>query len=914
MADRYWRGGTGTWNSTNTTNWSATNGGTGGASVPTSADLVYFTSLSGGGTCTISGTVNARAIDMTGYTGTIGGSSGTLNTYGGLIMATGGSWTYAGATRFVGGTAGTWTTNGKTMNGSVVIQKNPGAYITLGGAITVNNTVQLSSLSFPWLDLSTYTLTCKYFNEASNSNSILVFGSGSKIVCTETGNTLNAFSWGAGTYTGTGRVEVLTPPSGSTTNITASGGSGLTAPPVYLVASGTGTISAITTFLYIGAGNYTVAGNSQLYKGFNVDPGFTGTVNSPLYILPSDTTGATGQGTVGLTTIYVTSGSTLYPFTLSGALTVQNIDIQGSSKLVLSSYTLTCTTAFFMTGSAPELDMGSGTIYLSNTNSNTAFDVYSAGALTLNRGTGKVVLTTPSSGQTKTVRVPSSHTENQAFNFEIVVVGTGSVISFAPGTGGSVCYNLTIPGGSYTVTSLSNFYIYGDLTVTGNITSYTTTTQYLFARSSGTQTINCVGTFGRSGSTVVFSATGANWSIAGDTTFASATSLVGGTLDLGGYRLTTASFSSSVSTARTIAFGSSGAIRLTGSGTVWTTTTATNLTTTGTKYIEPNLNSAQTLTFGTGLTEAQIMDVSVPSTASNNILTITGRVRNLTFANLAYTVANTAITFYGDVTILGTTPTFTAGANAWTFAATSGTKTITTGGETLDFPITIDSPGATLTLGDALTMGATRRMTINQGTLNSNNYTLTMGEFYSIGSSVRGITFGSSTWVILASGNCFDTNTHVNLTLSRGTGRIMFTSASAATMLAGTGLVWPILDLGGPGGVVIQGSGNTFADIQRSYAGSTSLFMPASGTTYVDDFTYEGLSAGARSTLTSTSVSTISKSSGIIDVDYLAINNSTATGGATWYAGANSLNNGNNTGWIFTAAPSNSGNMLMLFS
>jgi hypothetical protein len=133
-------------------------------------------------------------------------------------------------------------------------------------------------------------------------------------------------------------------------------------------------------------------------------------------------------------------------------------------------------------------------------------------------------------------------------------------------------------------------------------------------------------------------------------------------------------------------------------------------------------------------------------------------------------------------------------------------------------------------------------------------------------------------------------------------------------MLAGTGLVWPILDLGGAGGVGIQGSGNTFADIQRSYAGSTSLSMPASGITYVDDFTYEGLSAGARSTLTSTNISTISKSSGIIDVDYLAINNSTATGGATWYAGANSLNNGSNTGWIFTAAPSNSGNMLMLFS
>lgn len=42
MANRYWVGGSGTWNSTNTTNWSTTSGGAGGASVPTSADSVFF--------------------------------------------------------------------------------------------------------------------------------------------------------------------------------------------------------------------------------------------------------------------------------------------------------------------------------------------------------------------------------------------------------------------------------------------------------------------------------------------------------------------------------------------------------------------------------------------------------------------------------------------------------------------------------------------------------------------------------------------------------------------------------------------------------------------------------------------------------------------------------------------------------
>ena len=72
MAARYWVGGTGTWNSTSTTNWSATSGGPGGASAPTYADNVIFDSLS-----------NATAYTVTlghGFqgTGTISGSVLTI--------------------------------------------------------------------------------------------------------------------------------------------------------------------------------------------------------------------------------------------------------------------------------------------------------------------------------------------------------------------------------------------------------------------------------------------------------------------------------------------------------------------------------------------------------------------------------------------------------------------------------------------------------------------------------------------------------------------------------------------------------------------------------------------------------------------------------------------------------------------
>lgn len=53
MADRYWVGGTGSWDASSTANWSATSGGAAGASAPTIADQAIFNASSGTGTVTI---------------------------------------------------------------------------------------------------------------------------------------------------------------------------------------------------------------------------------------------------------------------------------------------------------------------------------------------------------------------------------------------------------------------------------------------------------------------------------------------------------------------------------------------------------------------------------------------------------------------------------------------------------------------------------------------------------------------------------------------------------------------------------------------------------------------------------------------------------------------------------------------
>jgi hypothetical protein len=110
MANRYWVGGTGTWNAVSTANWAATSGGASGASAPTSADIVFIDANSGSGTITLGanidivrfdGRTSAINLDWNTYKISINGS-GTTVWYSGGITATGTAeakveFTYSGA-------------------------------------------------------------------------------------------------------------------------------------------------------------------------------------------------------------------------------------------------------------------------------------------------------------------------------------------------------------------------------------------------------------------------------------------------------------------------------------------------------------------------------------------------------------------------------------------------------------------------------------------------------------------------------------------------------------------------------------------------------------------------------------------------------------------------------------------------
>jgi len=121
---------------------------------------------------------------------------------------------------------------------------------------------------------------------------------------------------------------------------------------------------------------------------------------------------------------------------------------------------------------------------------------------------------------------------------------------------------------------------------------------------------------------------------------------------------------------------------------------------------------------------------------------------------------------------------------------------------------------------------------------------------------------------------------------------------------------------GGGGAIGMPGAdGIVIMRYPDSYGAATTTGSPT--ITVVGGYREYAWTTSGSITFTYTGTqSTLSKSSGTVSVDYLSIGNSIATGGATWYAGANSVDVGNNTGWIFTAPPApstNTGNFFLFF-
>lgn len=147
MANRYWVGGSATW-STATTPWSATSGGAGGATAPTSADDVFFDQASTY-TVTLSGTIACNSMTVSAGTVTFAGS-GPLTINGSLSLVAATVWSATGALTFGSSATGrTITTNGVSLSntGGININAASGS-LTLGSSLTTTGTLTITAGTF----------------------------------------------------------------------------------------------------------------------------------------------------------------------------------------------------------------------------------------------------------------------------------------------------------------------------------------------------------------------------------------------------------------------------------------------------------------------------------------------------------------------------------------------------------------------------------------------------------------------------------------------------------------------------------------------------------------------------------------------------------------------------------------------
>jgi len=387
-----------------------------------------------------------------------------------------------------------------------------------------------------------------------------------------------------------------------------------------------------------------------------------------------------------------------------------------------------------------------------------------------------------------------------------------------------------------------------------------------------------------------------------------------GTLDLNNYTLSTGLFNSSGSSTRTIAFGT-GNITCTGVGTVWTTATTTSLTTTGTQVVNVTSAGSTAITVATGaLSEANSISYNFTGgTYALTFLDVTNySARNVNFTGFSGTLGELSdpsqapVIIYGDLTLSATmTLTASTTGNGLSFRKTSGTSYITTNAKVIPFIVVFNGVGGTFVLQDNLTTsGATSEIYLNNGTLDLNGKTLTPGSTFATGTGTKNLTFNGGTLVCSLGVSLAFNNfqpTGFTTTAGTGVGTISMTAATAKTFVGGGSTFNCTLNQGGAGALTITGS-KTFKNITNTVQPASILFT--AGTT--NTFTNFSLSGTAGNLVTVGSVTAAShtlSAVGTVSADYLSISRSTAAGGAGWYAGANSTDGGNNTGWVFTATP-----------
>lgn len=215
MADRYWVGGTASWDGTAGTKWATTSGGAGGASVPTTTDDVFFNGSSSGTVTIATGNTGAQSITCTGFTGTLTGTA-AITVAGSLTVASGMTYSHTGTVTFTGTGTHTITSAGKALS-AVTINSVGGTY-TLADALNISTrTLTVTRGTF---DTAGYNVTAGFLSSSNaNTRTITLGASTVTIGGTAAGSALDfSISTNLTLNAGTSQITL------TFSNVTSSGG------------------------------------------------------------------------------------------------------------------------------------------------------------------------------------------------------------------------------------------------------------------------------------------------------------------------------------------------------------------------------------------------------------------------------------------------------------------------------------------------------------------------------------------------------------------------------------------------------------------------------------------------------------------------------------------------------------------
>lgn len=885
MANRFWVGGSGTWNTVLTANWSATSGGGGGASAPTTSDSVFFDRV-GTYTVTVGGaTQNCASFTVSAGVVTFGGAGSNSTTVrGALTWIAATAWTATGAITFTSISNATINPASVSIASSLRCNPGGGAILTFSNVVTTSSFILQNGTAMALGN----SLSCASFAVPSNGSSI-AFGTSNVILTSAVAATTILDITGTGlTTTGTGG---FTRAMGATATISTPGVTSVTS-AVNLTVTGNSALSFNTSglknLIFSGAGTAAVNGSVTLYGNLTLGTGGTYTSFTPTFAATGTLT--SNAKTVSNTTLNA-SGGTL---TLSGALTLSTTATftLTAGTLALNGVNLSC--GLFSSNNSNTRAITFGTNNIALTGTGTVLNMTVATNFTWT-GTGGFTRTASATG-TMAFDTAASTSANAP---NLTITAGGSLTTF---TSGSWFKTVTFIGASSSGTG--SIRLIGDLVIpaSGTFTGlganfYTTSTFTPNANTLASVSVN----------------SGAALTLAGALTVSgNAALLTGSTLTLGSFALACGTFTANDNTAsRVLAFGASGSITCaTTTGTVFDLGTASGLTTSGAKTV--NISAPGVTVVAGSLSEANALDFFIGSAGGAGTFTFlstageTARTVNFSTSFAGTWSGGPGATIYGDFVTpsnvsAGALPT---SATAITLGSTSVTTRVLSSLKTFNCPLTLNGVGGTWQVTTyALALATGKALTLLNGTFDANNLNVTAGTFQCTGpSSVIAILLGSGTWTITDSGAAwyFPPVNYTSLAVTAGTATISMTSASAKSFV-GEGKTWPTLNNGGAGALYINGAAQTFDTLSNTVQPTTFTFT-AGSTTTVTNFNVDGIT-GSKVSLGSATVGsqfTLSKASGSVTANDMIIQDSNATGGASWTA-LNSTDNGNNTGWVFAA-------------